>query len=406
VEKSEFFRGARHDLPGPLHGIKVIEMTRAWAGPMAGCLLADLGADVIRVELPGNREGQVAPEIPGTGLSWFRQTVHRNKRSVTVDVRAADGREVYLEVVKTCDVLIENFKPGTLDRWGIGYRDCAAARPGLVYVSISGWGQFGPQAQRPGYDPAAQAASGWMALNGDVGGGPTKAPTFLADDVAGLHAAIAALAALRHRDQTGEGQQIDVSLLDCLLFQSDGFLTLAAAGVPPVRRGNEMDSVVPCDAYACADGHVYIAVALDKHWRLLAEAVGKPELARAPGYARNDDRVANRHEVNAVVAQWCAVRSVQEVVRELDGRGITVAPIGDFAAAAKDPHVRARDMLQDTTLCNGSVAPLTGPAVKFSRTPQRIRHGAPAVGADTDDVLEDAGVGADRRAALRGAEVI
>jgi formyl-CoA transferase len=406
VEKSEFFSDARHDLPGPVHGIRVIEMTRAWAGPMAGCVLADLGADVIRLELPGNLEGQVPPEIPGTGLSWFRQTVHRNKRSACLDVRVADGRELYLSLVKTCDVVIENFKPGTLDRWEVGYRDCAAARPGLVYVSISGWGQFGPQSRRPGYDPAAQAASGWMALNGDAGGGPTKAPTFLADDVAGLHAAIAALAALRHRDQTGEGQHVDVSLLDCLLFQSDGFLTLAAAGAQPSRRGNGMDFLVPCDAYACADGHVYITVALDKHWRLLAEAIGRPELGRAPGYARNDDRVANRHQVNAVVAQWCAERDVDQVVRELDGRGVTVARIGDFAAAANDPHVKARDMLQDTTLCNGSVAPLTGPPVKFSRTPVRVRHGASAVGADTDEVLASVGVDSGRRARLRAAGVI
>jgi formyl-CoA transferase len=407
VDKAEFFRDARRDLPGPLHGTRVIEMTRAWAGPMAGCVLADLGADVVRIELPGNREGQMAPEIPGTGLSWFRETVHRNKRSASLDVRVPEGRELYLDLVRTCDILIENFKPGTLDGWGVGYQDCRQVRPGLVYVSISGWGQYGPQAGQPGYDPVAQASSGWMSLNGNPDGEPTKAPTFVADDVAGLHAAIAALAALRHRDQTGEGQQADVSLLDCLLFQSNGFLTLAAGQVPLNRRGNETDFFVPCDTYACADGgHVYITVALDKHWRLLAEAAGRPDLAAAPGFASNRQRVANRDQVNAIVAQWCAQRPVAEVIAALDHRGVTVARVRDFGAAATDPHVLARDMLQETTLCNGSSAPLTGPAVKFSRTPVRVRRGAPAVGADTDEILDGAGVDAARRAQLREAGVI
>lgn len=406
MDKTDFYQHARHDLTGPLQGIRVIDLTRAWAGPMAGCILADLGCDVIRIELPGGREGEFAPEIPGTGLSWFRQTVHRNKRSLSLDVRQPAGHQLLMRLLRVTDVLLENFKPGTLAGWGLAYPDSRAVKPDIVYVSISGWGQYGSGSHRPGYDPVAQAASGWMSLNGDPGGPPVKAPTFLADDVAGLHGALAALAALRHRDMTGEGQHVDVSLFDCLLFQSSGFLTLAASGVPMRRWGDQTQFLVPCNTFRCADGYLYIAVALDRHWRALTGVLGHPELARASGFATNRERCANRDPVNSVVADWCAARTVAEALAALDGSGITAAAVRSFGEAAEDPLVRERDLLQDTVLSNGSQAPITGPPAKFSRTPTRVRSGAPRVGCHTDEILEDLGIGAEERAALRSARVI
>lgn len=392
MEKSEFYREARTDLPGPLHGIRVLEVSKVWSAPMTGCVLADLGCDVIRIEMPGNREGQMPPEIPGTGLSWFRESVHRNKRSCALDLRRPAGQEAFHRLVRTADVVVENYKPGTLDAWGIGYHGCRADRADIVFVSISGWGQYGPRAEQPGYDPIAQAAAGWMSLNGAPDGPPVKAPTFLADDLAGLHAAIGALAALRHRDATGEGQHVDVSLVDSLLYNSGGYLTLGAAGIPPRRWGAEADFVVPASTYACADGHVYLVAALDKHWRALADLLGRPELARADGFATNEQRRGNRAEVNRLIAQWCARQTVDDAVRALVACDVAAAPVLDFPAVAADPHVLARDMVQQTVLCNGTIAPLTGPAAKFSRTPTRIRHGAPEPGADTESVLHAPGI--------------
>ncbi len=389
--REEFYRDARTDRNGPMHGVVVIEATTAWAGPMLGCVLADLGCDVIRIDLPGPGASAWPPVLPGTELTLSQESVNRNKRSVELDLRADAGRELFLDLVRQADLVIENFKPGTLAGWGVGYDHCRAVKDDIVYVSISGWGQYGPWSERAGYDPAALAAGGWMSLNGAVDGGPTKSPTFLADDLAGLHAAIGALAALHHRDRTGEGQHVDVSLLDSLLFQSNGLLTAGATGIELRRWGSEVPGSVPTAAYPCADGIAYIAMVLDSHWRTLCEVMGRPELGTAPGFATNLERVASRDEVNAVVATWCADRPVDEVVDCLARAGIVAARVNTYADAAREPHVLARDMLQPTELSDGTVAPLTGPAAKFSRTPTRIRRGAPRPGADTAAILAELG---------------
>jgi formyl-CoA transferase len=389
VRQEDFYRDARDDLAGPLDGVRVLDVTKVWSGPLASCVLADLGADVIRVELPYGRDGEVPPQIPGTGLSWFRQTVHRNKRSVGLDLREPAGRAAFLALVGRADVVVENYKPGTLHGWGVGYADCRRVRPDIVFVSITGWGQYGPDAHLPAYDPVVQAAAGWMALNGEPDGAPVRAPTFLADELAGLYGAIGALAALAHRSRTGEGQHVDVSMLDALLAGSCGLLTLAATGAPPRRWGNETDFVVPSNVYACGDGHVYLAVALDKHWRALAALMGRPELARAGGFATNAERLANRDAVNAVVADWCAGQTTAGAVGALAAAGIVAAQVRTLAEVAGDRHVAERAMLQPTTLHNGTRALITGPAVKFSRTPIRVRTGAPAPGADTAEVLAE-----------------
>jgi formyl-CoA transferase len=387
MREEDFYRESRPDAVGPLEGIRVLDVTKVWSGPLASCVLADLGADVIRVELPHGRDGQVPPEIPGTGLSWFRQTVHRNKRSVGLDLREAADRERFLRLVATADVVVENYRPGTLDEWEVGYAHCRAARPDIVFVSISGWGQYGPNRRLPAYDPVIQAAGGWMALNGAPDGPPVRSPTFLADELAGLHAAIGALAALTHRARTGEGQHVDVAMMDSLLFSSSGLPTLAATGAPPPRLGNETDFVVPSNVYECRDGHLYLAVALDKHWRALTEIVGRPELARTDGFRTNRERLANRDAINKMIAEWCAERTVSAAVAALSERGLVVGPVRTFAAAAADPHVVARRMLRETRLSNGASAPLVGPPAKFSRTPTGIRRGAPEPGADTAEVL-------------------
>jgi formyl-CoA transferase len=279
-------------------------------------------------------------------------------------------------------------------------------KPDVIVVSISGWGQFGSEASRGGYDPIVQAESGWMALNGVSDGEPIKAPSFLADDLVGLHAAISALAALRHRDQTGEGQHVDVAMLDALLFQSDGFLTLGATGVPLDRWGNETPFLVPSNRYACADGDVYLVIALDKQWRRFAELIGRPEMAEANGFRTNQQRISNRSSVNKMVAEWCAGRTVGDVVGRLDKAGLAVGRVRTFEQVAGDPHILERDMLQTVELSNGASAPIVGPAAKFSRTPTSVRKPAPPAGADTEEVLGSVGIDETARRALREERVI
>jgi formyl-CoA transferase len=409
LTKDEFFRRARTDLTGPLAGVRVLEATTTWAGPMAACVLGDFGADVIKVELPG---GEVArrlpPLLPGDGapLSFMHVTANRNKRSLTLDLRKPAGRDVFLALAKRADVVIENFRPGTLDAWGLGYEHVRAVRPDTVYVSISGYGQFGPDRERAGYDPMAQAASGWLSLNGEPGGAPVKAPTFIGDDVAGLHGALAAMAALRHRDRTGEGQHCDVALQDALLFQSNGYPMLASLGVPLPRMGSQFVVAAPAGVYPCTDGFVMLGVLLDAHWTKLAGLLGRPELAAHPDYATTQKRVARRAEMNAMVADWVAPMTVAGVVALLEGEGLPASPVRTYAESARDPHVLERDMLQTVTLENGREAPVVGPAAKFSRTPVRVRSAAPALGAHADEILAEIGLDGDARARLRADGVV
>jgi len=410
LTKDEFFRRARADLSGPLAGVRVVEATTTWAGPMCACLLADFGADVIKVELP---DGEVArrlpPFLPGDGepaLSFMHTTVNRNKRSLTLDLRQSLGRDLFLRLCRTADVVVENFRPGTMDDWGLGYEHVRAVRPDIVYVSISGFGQFGPDRERAGYDPMAQAASGWLSLNGEPNGAPVKAPTFLGDDLGGVHGALGALAALRHRDRTGEGQHVDVALQDALLFQSNGYPMLAALGVELPRMGSQFVVAAPAGVYRCSDDYVMMGVLLDSHWKVLANVMGKPELADKPEYATGRERVRRRAELNALVEEWVRPRTVAQVVESLVAARLPASAVRRYADSARDPHVLERGMLQEVELENGQRAPLVGPAAKLSRTPLRVRSAAPALGAHTEALLEELGVGAAERASLRERGVI
>ena len=410
MDAGEFYREARRDLRGPLEGVRVVEATTTWAGPMCGCLLADLGADVIKVEAPGGEVARRSPPfLPNTDppVSFMHATVNRNKRSLGLDLRTPAGRDLFLALAEKSDVVVENFRPGRLARWGLGYRDVRARRRDVVYVSISGYGQYGPGSERVGYDPLAQAASGFLSLNGEPDGPPVKSPTFLADDLAGVHAALAALAALRHRDRTGEGQHVDVSLLDAMLFQSTGYLTLGALGMPLPRLGNEFRIAAPANVYRCRDGYAMAGVLLDAQWKALAGLLGRPELAEHPDYATAAARLERRAELDALLANWAGARSVQEVVERFGELGLPAEAVRSYAEAARDPHVRARAMLQPTPLEGNAVpAPITGPAAKFSRTPTRVRSGAPALGAHTDELLAELGLDDAARQRLRDAGAI
>ena len=403
MDKSAFYADARDDVRGPLQGVTVVEATTTWAGPMAACILADFGATVIKVEHPQGEVARVLPPfLPDSKLTVAHETVNRNKQNVSLDLRLPEGREIFLKLCARADIVIENFKPGTLASWGVGYADVKAVKPDIVYVSVSGFGQFGPLSARPAYDPIAQNFCGWTSLNGDPQGGPTKAPTFLGDDLAGMHGALGALAALQHRNRSGEGQHVDVALIDGLLFQSNGNLTAGAVGIPLKRYGNQFAIAAPVNVYECADGRIYGGVLLDSHWRALCGLMGRPELE----HLRNVDRVERREELDGLLAAWCRSYTADEVADKLNAIGLAVTRVNTFAEAARHPHVAARDMLQPTRLSDGSEVPLTGPAAKFSRTPTAIREAAPSLGQHNAVIYGDLGYDAAELARLRRAGII
>ena len=377
MEKQEFYANARSDVRGPLAGVVVIETTTTWAGPMAGCLLADLGATVIKVEHPAGEVCRVLPpKLPDSDLTVPHETVNRNKKNVSLDLKLPAGRNLFLDLCRNADIVLENFKPGTLAGWGCGYADVAAVKADIIYVSVSGFGQFGPHADRPGYDPIAQNFSGWSSLNGEPAGGPTKAPTFLGDDLGGMNGALGALAALVHRNRTGEGQHVDVALVDGLMFQSNGHLTAGALGIPIPRMGNQFAIAAPVNVYECTDGRVYGGVILNTHWKSLSGLLGRADL----GGLDAAGRLARREELDSLVADWCRRHSTAQVVDEFNALGLAITRVNTFAESAVSEHVRARDMLQPTRLSDGREVPLTGPAIKFSRTPTRVHDAAATLG--------------------------
>ena len=406
MQKEEFYKDARSDLTGPLAGVRVLEITTTWAGPMCGNVLADLGADVIKVEIPSGDVGRaIFPMLPGTEIGFAHATVNRNKRSLSIDIRTTEGRDICLDIARQSDIMIENFKAGTMERYGLGYEDIRAVKPDMVYVSITGWGQFGLRRDDAGYDPLAQAASGFMSVNGSPDGPPTKAGTFLADDLGGLHAAIGAMAALHHRDQTGEGQHVDIALLDAMLFQSNGLPSLGAMGVAPGRMGNEFGFAVPSNVYECKDGPLYAGVLLDAHWQKLAEILEQPDLGGNEAFATREARAMNRDVCNMMFGEWLASCTRAEAMEVLQEHGLAVAPVRTFIESAQDPHVHERYMLQEVEFEDGAKAPITGPAAKFSRTPTRVRTAAPALGQHTREILEELGMSADERQRLADAGI-
>ena len=407
MKKADYYRNARTDLTGPLAGIQVLEATTTWAGPMCAAVLGDFGADVIKIEIPtGDISRAVLPKLPGSEISVMHATVNRNKRGLSLDVRTEQGREIFLKLGASADIVVENFKSGTMDGYGLGYEHLSEIKPDIVYVSITGWGQFGPNHEAAAYDPLAQASSGFMSITGAPDGPPTKAGTYLADDLGGLHGALGAMAALRHRDQTGEGQHVDVSLQDALLFQSNGLPTLGAMGVEPERTGNQFGAAAPASVFDCTDGAVYTGVLLDSHWRALAPIMGEPDLAEHVSFATRDQRLANREACNVLLENWLADRTRDEAIKTLREAGLPIAPVNTYGEAARDPHVLERDMLQDTELQDGVTVPVVGPAVKFSRTPTRVRSRAPEIGEHNAEVLEAIGFDAKAQQELLSSGVV
>src|SRR4051812_43884402 len=373
---------------GPLKGLTVFDLTRVLAGPTCVQMLADLGADVIKIEKPGSGDdtrGFAPPFMPGTQESAYFVGVNRNKRSVTLDIAKKEGQEIALALLERCDILVENFKVDTLERYGLGYEQLHQRFPGLIYCSITGFGQTGPYAPRPGYDGLVQAMGGVMSLTGEPDGMPMKVGVPVADLFAGLYGCIGVLAALRHKQQTGQGQQIDIGMLDThVAWLANQGMNYLATGENPARLGNQHPNIAPYQEFPTKDGYIILAVGNDPTFERFCKAFGQEHLLSDPRFATNPIRVANRDVVTATLTPVMKSKTTAEWIDLLEAEKIGCGPINTLKDVFADPHVRARDMVVEMQHASGETVQVIANPVKLSATPPSYRSPPPVLGQHTD----------------------
>ena len=385
---------------GPLAGLRVFDLTRILAGPTATQLLGDLGADVIKIEQPGQGDDTrkwgppyVKDEAGAdTTESAYYLAANRNKRSLALDLSKPEGQALARRLIAECDILVENFKTGGLAKYGLGYEDLKTDCPRLIYCSITGFGQTGPYASRAGYDYLAQGMGGIMSLTGEPEGEPVKVGIGIADIVCGLYGVSAILAALHHRAKTGRGQWIDLALLDTqvawLTYEGLNYLT---TGVLPKRQGNEHPNIVPYKVMPASDGHFILAAGNDGQFRRFCDYAGTPELAEEPRFATNAQRSVNRRALYEILPDVTRRKTAADWVEGLNARGVPAGPVNDLGQVFSDPQVLHRGMKQAMAYpeAAGGEVTLIGNPVKFSETPVDYRHAPPKLGEQSDGILEE-----------------
>jgi crotonobetainyl-CoA:carnitine CoA-transferase CaiB-like acyl-CoA transferase len=393
----------------PLQGIKVIEMGQLIAGPFASKILAEFGAEVIKIEPPltGDPLRKWRMLHDGTSVWWAAQS--RNKRSVTLDLRQPEARDVVKRLVADADILIENFRPGTLEKWGLGWEVLHELNPRLVMLRVSGYGQTGPYRDRPGFGVIGEAMGGLRHLSGEPGRTPVRVGVSIGDSLSALHGVIGVLLALRHREQNnGEGQQVDVALYESVFNMMESLMPEYSV-FQAVREpaGSSLPGIAPTNAYRCQDGkYALIAGNGDSIYRRLMEKIDRLDLANDPELEQNDGRVRHVARIDAAISAWTAERSLNEVLAALNDARIPAGKIYDAADIASDPHYQAREMLLASTLDDGTPVTLPGIVPKLQLTPGQVRSKAPRLGEHTDEVLEAYGIDAATREQWRSRSII
>jgi formyl-CoA transferase len=394
--------GAETERPLPLAGVRVIDLTRVMTGPYGTMMLGDLGADVIKVEIPGRGDDTRAWGPPFLAdESVYFLSVNRNKRSVALDLKSEGGKEALWRLIEGADVLMENFSPGTLARLGFGYEAVAARNPSIIFASISGWGQTGPDYNRTAYDLIVQGMSGMMSITGHPGGQPTRLGVPIADIGAGMFAAFAVAAALYERERTGQGRYIDTSMLGgqvaVLTYQAGAHF---ATGETPGLMGNAHPMIAPYDTFPVADGHVNIAVGNDGLWARFCTAIERPELISDPRFVTNSARISNRPALYEELDKSLRQLTGAEVVRRLDAVGVPCGLIRNVAEVLADPQVQAQDLVQTMTHPTAGEIKLTGAPYHFQGSTIGGRIPPPRLGEHTLEVLQEAGFTEEEAAAL------
>ncbi|RAI60511.1 CoA transferase [Roseicella frigidaeris] len=376
---------------GPLQGLRVLDLTRVLAGPTCTQMLGDLGAEIIKIERPeagDDTRGFAPPFIPNTRESAYFVGVNRNKKSVTVDIAKPEGQALILRLLEHCDILAENFKVGALAKYGLGYQQLKARFPRLIYCSITGFGQTGPYAPRPGYDALIQAMGGVMSLTGEPAGSPQKVGVPVADLFAGLYGCIGILAALNHRNATGEGQQIDIGMLDThVAWLANQGMNYLATGQNPPRLGNQHPNIAPYQEFPTKDGYIILAVGNDPTFERFCKAFGQEALLADPRFATNASRVQNRQLVTDTLTPVMQGRTTAEWIEALEALKIGCGPINTLEQVFADPHVQARDMVVEMQHASGEAVKVIANPVKLSATPPSYRSPPPVLGQHTDEVL-------------------
>jgi crotonobetainyl-CoA:carnitine CoA-transferase CaiB-like acyl-CoA transferase len=396
---------------GPLKGLRVFDLTRVLAGPTCAQMLGDLGADVVKIERPGagdDTRGFAPPVMPGTTESAYFVGVNRNKQSVTLDIGQPEGQEIALKLIADCDILVENFKVGALAKYGLGYEQLHARFPRLIYCSITGFGQTGPYAPRPGYDSLIQAMGGVMSLTGEPDGLPQKVGVPVADLFAGLYGCIGILAALHHRDLTGQGQQIDIGMLDThVAWLANQGMNYLATGEDPARLGNQHPNIVPYQVFPTADGHIVLSVGNDPTFKRFCEALHLTHLLEDARFATNAARVSNRQLVTDTLGPVMMQHPTSWWIERLEVLKIGCGPINKLSQVFEDQHVVARGMVLEMAHSSGQTVKLIANPVKLSETPADYRIAPPMLGEHTEAVLgERLGLDAAALVALREKKII
>ena len=394
--------------PAALAGVRVIEMGQLIAGPFAGKTLGEFGADVVKIEPPGAGDPLRNWRLIKNGTSVWWQVQSRNKRSVAIDLRAPEGQQLARQLIAEADVLIENFRPGTLEGWGLSPDELHALNPGLVILRISGYGQTGPYRDLPGFGVIGEAMGGLRHLTAEPGRVPVRVGVSIGDTLAALHGVIGVMMALYHRKVNGgAGQVIDVALHEAVFNVMESLLPeYSAFGAVREAAGSALPGIAPSNAYACQDGWVLVAGNGDSIFKRLMTTIGRDDLGTAPDLADNAGRVARVAEIDAAIGAWTHGKTVQQVMDALAAARVPAGKVYTARDIAEDPHYRARDMILRQATRDGDTMEVPGIVPKLSATPGTVRASAPHVGDDTDSVLREMGLSSEQIAALRDKEII
>ncbi len=392
-----------------LSGIKIIELGQLIAGPFAAKMLGEFGAEVIKIEPPGTGDALRKWRMLHEGTSVWWQVQSRNKKSVSLDLREPEARDIVRALVKEADVLIENFRPGTLEEWGMGWEDLKKINPGLVMLRISGYGQTGPSKDLPGFGVIAEAMGGLRYLTAEPGRVPVRVGVSIGDTIAALHGVIGILLALYHRKvNNGRGQVIDTALYESVFNVMESLLPeYSVFGAVREPSGSALPGIAPTNAYRCKDGrHALIAGNGDGIFKRLMQLINRPDLARDPGLAQNDGRAKRADELDAAIGAWASQFTLEEVMAALAGAKVPAGKIYSVKDIAEDPQYRARDMILRVVSKDGLVLDVPGIMPKLSETPGSIREAAPRLGEHTDEVLASLGITQEQRDAMRARGII
>lgn len=389
----------------PLDGIKVLDLSRVLAGPWCSQNLADLGADVLKVERPDSGDdtrGWGPPYLKDadgndTGEAAYYLSTNRNKRSIAIDIASPEGAELVREMAARCDILVENFKVGGLQKYGLDYETIKKINPRLIYCSITGFGQTGPLASLPGYDFMIQGMGGLMSITGErddlPGGGPQKAGVAVTDIITGMYAAVAILGALQERNRSGLGQHIDLALLDChVAMLANQNLNYMTTGVAPKRAGNAHQNVVPYQVFAASDGHLIVATGNDSQYRAYCQAIGRPDLAVHADYVTNSQRLVNRVVLIKELESIMQTRKRDDWIAALQGVGVPCGPINTIEQVFENPQVKAREIWKTMPHPVAGTTPTTASPIRYSETPIQYRMAPPLLGQHTEEILKELGL--------------